>query len=118
MSRTQSIARFGEDVAARYLESLGMRLLDRNWRCRHGELDIVARSAATLVIVEVKTRATLTCGPPIEAVTPRKVRRLRQCALAWLDSRQLHAPAVRFDVIGVSCRTHGAPVVEHIVGVT
>ena len=118
MSRTQALARFGEDVAARYVESLGMRILDRNWRCRHGELDIVARSEATLVIVEVKTRASQTCGPPIEAVTPRKVRRLRQCALAWLDARQLHAPNVRFDVVGVACREAGAPIIEHLPGVT
>ena len=118
MSRTLALARFGEDVAARYIESIGMQILDRNWRCRHGELDIVARSGAALVIVEVKTRSSVTCGPPIAAVTPRKVRRLRQCALAWLDSRQLHAPTVRFDVVGVSCRLSGAPAVEHLVGVT
>lgn len=118
MTRTQALGRFGEDTAARFLESLGMAVLDRNWRCRFGELDIIARSGEALVIVEVKTRAALTCGPPVEAVTPRKIRRLRQCALAWLDAHQFHAPVLRFDVIGVTCRTAGAPMIDHIPGIS
>ena len=67
----------GERIAAAYLSSSGLRLLDRNWRCREGELDIVARDGDALVFCEVKTRRGVGYGHPVEAVTHTKQRRLR-----------------------------------------
>ena len=91
----------GEDVAAAYLTSLGMEILDRNWRGRDGEIDIVALAAGTLVIVEVKTRSGDGFGPPAGAVTARKYARLRRLAAQWLDEHEVRAGEVRIDVVSV-----------------
>src|SRR5689334_23085538 len=81
---TDAVGAYGERVAVRALEAAGMRVLDRNWRCRRGELDIVALDGRTIVFCEVKTRRTASFGAPAEAVGPAKVRRLRALAAAWL----------------------------------
>ena len=107
----------GEAVAARYLERRGLVVLDRNWRCRAGEIDLVATDGATVVIVEVKTRSGTGYGGPAEAVTPRKLARLRRLAQLWLAAHRVGWVEVRFDVIAVLARP-GAPVeVEHFPGV-
>lgn len=112
--------RWGEDFAVRHLERLGLTVIDRNWRCREGEIDIVAEEAATdtIVICEVKTRSSEDFGSPLAAVTPRKVRRLRVLAGEWLRSHDRHARQVRIDVVGILLSTSGAPHVEHLRGVT
>lgn len=117
MRASQALGRYGEDVAARHLERVGLVVLDRNWRCDEGELDIVARDGAVLVVCEVKTRRGEGYGSPAEAVTARKLRRLRRLALRWLDERQVHVPEIRFDVVGVIQPLAGGPVVEHLRGV-
>lgn len=91
-------------------------MLDRNWRCREGEIDIVARDEGTLVICEVKTRRGLDYGPPEEAVTPAKVRRLRLLAVRWLVERRAPYSAIRFDVVSVVAKPRGAAAVEHLRG--
>lgn len=111
------LGRFGEELAARHLTDCGMTILDRNWRCRDGEIDIVARDGTTLVVCEVKTRSTVAFGSPIAAVTPRKVRRMRGLALAWIADRGIHAPEIRFDVVGILARAEGRAVIEHLRGV-
>ena len=106
----------GESIAAAYLTSAGLRLLDRNWRCREGELDIVARDGDALVFCEVKTRRGTAYGHPVEAVTSAKQRRLRTLAQRWLAAHHEHARDLRFDVVGVLVRGEGPAVVTHLPG--
>ena len=82
-----------------------------------GLLDIVARDGSALVVCEVKTRSSTSYGWPAEAVTPRKLRRLRELALRWLDERQIYVPEIRFDVISIVRPPHGRPTLEHLRGV-
>lgn len=112
-----ALGRFGEDIATRHLVESGMVVLARNWRCPHGEIDVVARDGTTLVVCEVKTRRGLDYGTPLEAVTARKMLRLRRLADQWLDEAGLDPPDVRIDVVSVLVRTQGAAVVEHLRGV-
>jgi len=109
-----AIGRYGEDVAARHLQESGLDILARNWRCREGEIDIVAHERGALVFCEVKTRSTVACGLPVEAVTRRKADRLRRLALLWLQEHPGGGVDVRFDVVSVMRSTAGAAVVEHI----
>jgi putative endonuclease len=104
----------GERIAAAYLTDAGLRLLDRNWRCREGELDIVARDDDALVFCEVKTRRGLGFGHPVEAVTSAKQRRLRTLAHRWLAAHDEHAPELRFDVVGVLVRPARPALVTHL----
>jgi putative endonuclease len=102
----QQLGRYGEAVAAKYLELKGWQILDRNWRCRAGELDLVAApDPDTIVFVEVKTRRSQTCGSGAEAVTPAKLARLRRLAAAWLSQHELHAGDIRIDVVSVDATT-------------
>ena len=85
-----ALGRWGEDLAAQHLVATGAVLLDRNWRCREGELDLVAREPdGTVVFCEVKTRSGTGFGEPAEAVGPVKARRIRALAVRWL---QEHPP--------------------------
>ena len=101
MRAKDGVGRYGEDVAARYLAEHGYHVLARNWRCSAGEIDIVARDGAVLVICEVKTRSSVAFGLPSEAVTARKQAKLRELALHWLREHPAHGAAVRFDVASV-----------------
>lgn len=94
-------------------------MFERNWRCRWGELDIIAAEGSTLVVVEVKTRTGDRFGTPAEAVTPAKYRRLRRLAGLWLDTQETGFAAVRFDVVAVllDLRTD-ACAVTHIRGIS
>ena len=106
----------GEDLVARYLQKAGYTLLDRQWRCRCGELDLVARSREGIVcFVEVKLRGPKSMGLPREAVDARKQARLRRTAGAYLSCYELDAPA-RFDVAEVYCEENGAMRVEYLAG--
>lgn len=111
--------RWGEDLAARHLERLGLEILERNWRCREGEIDIIAGDGEsdTIIFCEVKTRTSEDFGSPLAAVTPRKMQRLRVLAGEWLRSHDRHAREVRIDVIGIVVGTRGAPSLEHLRGV-
>jgi putative endonuclease len=102
----------GEDLAARHLVGAGFTLVTRNWRCSAGEIDIVALDGPDLVIVEVKTRTSTTYGDPVEAVTFRKQRKLRELAVLWLQAYPHRGP-VRFDVISVLFPKRGLPELEH-----
>ncbi|MBB6120381.1 YraN family protein [Nocardiopsis algeriensis] len=97
----RDLGRRGEDLAAVFLERAGMRVVDRNWRIPAGEIDIVARDGAVLVVAEVKTRTSLRHGHPVEAVHPRRRRRLRHLGRAWAASRRVPARPLRVDGIGV-----------------
>ncbi|MDR3106962.1 MAG: YraN family protein [Bifidobacteriaceae bacterium] len=114
----RELGRYGEDVAAVFLTLKGWEVLDRNWRCRGGELDLVARpSPATLVFVEVKTRTDNRCGTPAAAVTATKLARLRRLAAAWLAAHNHHADQVRIDVVAITAGPAGRSI-EHLEGVT
>ena len=117
MHAKDALGRYGEDVAAEHLLREGLQILARNWRCPTGELDIVARDGPVLVICEVKTRRSRAFGAPAEAVGPRKLRKLRELALRWLDEQRIHVPEVRFDVIAIVQPPTGRPVLEHVRGV-
>jgi putative endonuclease len=114
MSTTTELGAHGERIAAAYLPRAGLRVLDRNWRCREGELDIVAREGTALVFCEVKTRRGTGFGHPVEAVTRAKQRRLRLLAQRWLAAHHEHAPDLRFDVVGVLVRPVRPPLVRHL----
>lgn len=108
------LGRYGEQVAARHLESAGMTILDRNWRCAAGELDIVATEGNVLVVCEVKTRSTLMYGDPCEAVNWRKAARIRQLAARWLAANEHTWAEVRFDVVSVVRQRSGVALVRHL----
>jgi putative endonuclease len=113
---TDAVGAYGERVAIALLIDAGLRVLDRNWRCSAGEVDIIASDGSTLVFCEVKTRRGEECGSPADAVTRSKVRRLRGLAARWLaDHPDVRGP-VRFDVVSVWPRRRGAAAVEHLRG--
>lgn len=113
----QALGQWGEDLAARRLTEAGLAILDRNWHCDQGEIDIVARSGDVLVVVEVKTRTTERYGSPADAVTPAKADRLRRLTGRWLAEHTLSPREVRIDVVSVLVSPHGEPHVEHLQAV-
>ncbi len=116
--RNRAVGEYGERLACRYLTDRGLTVVDRNWRCRDGEIDVVALDGEQVVVVEVKTRTGLGFGHPVEAVLPRKVARLRRLAVAWVRAHPEHrGRSLRVDVIGVLRRPHGPAVVRHVAGV-
>ncbi len=102
MRATDGLGAHGEQIAERHLSAAGFFILERNWRCSAGEIDIVARDGDVLVVCEVKTRSGATFGSPLEAVTPAKARRLRRLALMRLARENAWRPAaIRVDVVGI-----------------
>lgn len=116
MAGSAALGRWGEDLAAQHLTATGARLLARNWRCREGEIDLVAQEAdGTVVFVEVKTRAGTGFGQPAEAVGVVKARRIRAVACRWLaECRPPGAGELRFDVVAIVCAPGGVPAVHHL----
>ena len=115
MAQKDDLGRRGENEAAAYLTGLGYRIVDRNWRCPSGEIDIVALDGTELVIVEVKTRSGRGYGDPLEAVIPQKLTRLCVLAGAWRRAhRGVRARTTRIDLIGVLIPRHEQPVVDHL----
>ncbi len=117
MRATEAVGQYGERLAARFLTQQGMQILDRRWRCRHGELDLVALDGDCLVACEVKTRRSQAAGTALDAVTPAKLARLRRLTAAWLAEHQGGFRDVRIDVIAVNLPARGGPEVEHLRGV-
>jgi putative endonuclease len=107
------LGRHGEDVAVDYLRKAGMVVLSRNWRCRHGELDVVATDSDRLVVCEVKTRSGIGFGEPAESVTRQKAARVRRVTRAWLEVHQVRWCEVRFDVVAVLAPPGGPVTVQH-----
>jgi putative endonuclease len=117
-TRTE-IGALGEQLAADHLAGLGLRIEARNWRCRFGELDLIAvdPGADTVIFVEVKTRTGDGFGGLEQAVTPQKVRRLRRLAGIWLAAQDRRWLQVRIDVIGVRIGRRRVPELSHLRGV-
>ena len=106
----------GEALAAAYLTARGWTVLARNWRCRTGEIDIIARDPdGVMVVCEVKTRRWLGYGDPLESITYAKVRRLRELAMEWVRSQEERVGPVRLDAVGVLVDARGLSSVRHVV---
>ncbi len=107
----------GEDAVARWYTDAGYRVLDRNWRCREGELDLVLAEPGRVVFCEVKTRRGTAFGSPAEAVTLTKQRRLRTLAARWMAQHPgVRARELRFDVASVLALRGETPVIDVIEG--
>ncbi|MBY8879458.1 YraN family protein [Actinacidiphila acidipaludis] len=119
MNARGALGRYGEDVAARMLQESGLDVLARNWRCgRRGEIDILATDGDALVVCEVKTRREGGFQPPMAAVTPAKLARLRSLAERWTAEHGGAPPGgIRIDLVGVTLPARGAARVEHARGV-
>jgi putative endonuclease len=114
-----AVGRFGEELAVAHLAEAGLVVLERNWRCAEGELDIVATERDVVVFVEVKTRSTLAFGHPAEAVTPAKAARIHRLGMRWLAEHRDAVPTrpqLRFDVVSVVRLAAGGPDVSHVRG--
>src|SRR5699024_12421121 len=108
MHANQTVGKYGERVAARYLLRHGYEILETNWRGDAGEVDIIARKGEMAVIVEVKTRRGTGFGHPASAVNGRKLRRLKQVGVEWLREQKDFYPDVRLDAISTLCAARGA----------
>ena len=104
----------GESIATTFLMGQGFSIVERNFRCVCGEVDIVARDGRTIVFVEVKCRKNRNYGPPQLAVTPFKQRQISKAALVWLSKRRLYDADARFDVVAIVLHEHDLPEIEHI----
>ncbi|HUH12847.1 MAG TPA: YraN family protein [Longimicrobiales bacterium] len=114
MARTHELGRDGEALAARYLEDRGWRILARNFRSGHKEIDLVARRGHTVAFVEVKTRSGGRWGHPLEAVNALKRREIERVALRWMQLRGRDGDLYRFDAVAIHWRAGEAPRVEHV----
>jgi len=112
VAKKDELGRWGEDVAAARLTALGYAIVDRNWRCPRGELDIVARVRGGTAFVEVKTRTSTAFGHPFEAITSAKLARLHALALAWCREHPGRHGRIRVDVVAVVGAVGDEPIVE------
>lgn len=104
----------GEDLVCAHVEVLGWTVLERNWRCPHGELDVVAHDGRELVFCEVKTRRSTRFGEPVEAVGTDKAQRLRRLAWAWLEEHGQRGATFRIDVFGLLSPPDAPPRLTHL----
>ena len=113
-TRNKTIGAFGESVVADFIASQGTTIVDRNWRIKEGEIDIVAQlSDGSFAFVEVKTRTSLTYGHPLESINSAKAHRLQRLALAWLATHQSLGHEYRIDCAAVIIATSGKFTIEY-----
>ncbi|TQF67096.1 YraN family protein [Rhodococcus spelaei] len=117
MARNLELGARGEDLAVEHLVGRGMTVLERNWRCRYGELDVIARDGEAVVFVEVKTRSGRGFGTPAEAVTFAKQSRIRRLAGLWLRAQPRGWARVRFDVVAIVVEAGRQPEIVHLEAV-
>jgi putative endonuclease len=113
VSETRQVGDQGERLAERFLRRLGYKILARNYRCRAGEMDLIARDGKTTVFVEVKARSDSGLGDPEENVGPGKQRRLTQIARCWLGQGK-HGGPCRFDIVAIEFDTD-PPTIRHLI---
>lgn len=121
----KELGAYGETIACSYLERNGYRIIDRNWSCRYGELDIVALAPPTvtqprrrLIIAEVKTRRSMLFGTPMEAITPQKLKRMRRASFLWRDAHPAEGKRqTRFDAIAIDFEDSLKPTISHVKGI-
>jgi putative endonuclease len=114
MAAKDVLGSLGEQLAAAALSDAGCRIIDRNWRCAQGEIDIVAVEGDETVFVEVKTRSSVAFGHPLEAITAQKLARLRRLAAAWCEAHPGNHSRIRIDAIAVLAPPGGVPQIEHL----
>jgi len=112
-TRKQILGQEGERIAEAYLRKKGYSLVERNYRCSVGELDLVVLDRRVIVFVEVKTRTDERFGAPLESVGKRKQQRIIKAALFFLSQHRLHHREARFDVVGITLMGR-EPAVEHV----
>jgi putative endonuclease len=110
----QSTGQTGEALALAHLMKQGYRLIETNWRCRQGELDIVTRHNDVIVFIEVRSRHSATVETAFETITPRKRDKLIKLAQLYLESHELNEATWRIDVIAVSFPRSDVPTLEHV----
>lgn len=113
MKQNQILGKYGEDLAAKFLQDRGYQIIERNWRCSIGEIDLIARDKTRIVFVEVKTRNGIGYGHPFEAITSTKMTRMRRLAAQWCMQHETHGANVRLDAIAVLVRS-GKVAIEHL----
>jgi putative endonuclease len=116
MAATDTLGKNGEERAVLYLQERGYQLIDRNWRCAQGEIDIIVQRGDETVFVEVKTRSTVAFGHPFEAITAAKLARLKRLTATWCAQADRPVRRVRLDAVAVIGAGDDA-VVEHLAGV-
>ena len=113
MNSNQSVGKYGEDRATEFLVRLGYEIIDRNWRGKSGEIDVIARDRNCLVFVEVKTRTRTGFGHPFEAITAKKIQTMRSLVSQWCHNRNLASNEVRLDALSVLI-VRGRVTIEHL----
>jgi putative endonuclease len=114
MAAKDDLGRRGEQYAADYLRGEGLTIIETNWRCPIGEIDLVARDGGETVFVEVKTRSGVGYGHPLEAITAQKLARLRRLAGAWFEAHPDVVGEARIDAVAVIAPMGGPVSVEHL----
>lgn len=115
--KNSELGKIGEDIATVFLQDMGYEILERNWRFKRVELDIVAQSGSTLVFCEVKTRRSVSYGIPSDAITPLKLQHIRTAALHWLSNHQSRHSGIRIDAISVIYCEGQPTTISHIKGI-
>ena len=116
MTKTRlQTGRLGEDLACTFLQKLNYLIIERNFYCKLGEIDIVARTAEYLIFCEVKTRSGSTGLHPTVSITAKKVKKMRQLGLWYMQEKHLHQLQPRFDVIAIQLQPNQSPQVEHFI---
>lgn len=113
MNANQDIGKYGEDRAVEFFTRIGYELVERNWRGVGGEIDIVARDRDCLVFAEVKTRTRTGFGHPFEAITSKKLQRMRRLVAQWCQSKEVAGFKVRLDAVSVLI-VNGKVTIEHL----
>ncbi len=113
-STNKSLGCFGEEIAVTYLKQQKYKIVERNFSCKCGEIDIVAIDGKTLVFVEVKTRKNYSYGPPQLSVTQFKQRQISKAALTYVAAKKLNDMNARFDVVAVLLQEKERPLIDHI----
>lgn len=106
MDNRKKLGKIGEEIAVHYLEKSGYQVIEKNFRCRRGEIDIIAKWENEIVFVEVKTRTSKICGDPAEAVTEQKKKHLYLAAGYYMMIRKIEEYPVRIDVIEILWENH------------
>jgi putative endonuclease len=103
----------GEEIACKALEKEGYHILDKNFRCRQGEIDIIAEERGVICFVEVKSRFSESFGLPVEAVTGRKQKKLLAAAVIYLEKKKIKSQDLRFDVVSIDLKTEKASILKN-----
>ncbi len=116
--RRQGTGKSGEAAATAYLEEKGFVVVERNWRCKAGEIDIVARDGSTVVFVEVRTKTVRSHGSGLESVTHRKLQKLTRLSDYYLSLHGLENIPARIDIIGIDMERDRPVCIEHVRNAT